>query len=211
MPSRKMSRHIPYESFWGECLFYYLLELDRLNVRYYAQPVWVPYERLNRIFVKEKKVHVPDVLNFRQGFPAHLYQVKGGDIFVKQEPHLYEACVKYCRDRGWGYSVVHPKMLPEVVKRNILFIMHYKDPRPYFKTYVPEIMTKVRFFGNPTIDYLAKSFVAKADFRDVLPLIYHLIFLGELKVNLMQQINQFSEVSFGDISGDLRPYFNLEE
>lgn len=55
IPSRKMERHIPYESLWGECLFYYLLELDPITVRYYPQPIWVPYQVMNSRFVLKKK------------------------------------------------------------------------------------------------------------------------------------------------------------
>lgn len=36
--SYKMNRGVQYESFWGECLFYYLLELDPQTIRYYEQP-----------------------------------------------------------------------------------------------------------------------------------------------------------------------------
>jgi hypothetical protein len=32
--SPKMKRKVGYESLWGECLFYYLLELDTQTVRY---------------------------------------------------------------------------------------------------------------------------------------------------------------------------------
>jgi hypothetical protein len=88
-----MSRHIEYESLWGECLFYYYLELDPLTVRFYTQPVSVPYERLNQQFILEKKHHVPDTLTFRQDYAPHLYQVKVGDSFIEQETHLYKACL----------------------------------------------------------------------------------------------------------------------
>ncbi|MEK5415687.1 hypothetical protein [Paenibacillus sp. FSL L8-0708] len=210
IPSRKMERHIPYESLWGECLFYYLLELDPLTVRYYPQPVWVPYQVMNSRFELEKKGHVPDTLVFRQGNPPHLYQIKGGDIFVEQQPHLYSACMNYCIKEGWGYSVVRPKLLPETVKRNIQLIMHYKQQREYYNIYIHEIMKKVAYFKDPTIEYLAKSFIAKVNVRDIIPLIYHLIFLGELKVDLLQPLDLFSKVSNGNLSQYLLPYFNME-
>jgi hypothetical protein len=70
--SRKMNRSIAYESLWGECLFYYFLELDPLTIRYYEQPVLVPYKILNEKYVLEEINHVPDVLGFRQGSVPHL-------------------------------------------------------------------------------------------------------------------------------------------
>jgi hypothetical protein len=62
-----MKRSIQYESLWGECLFYYLLELDPLIVRYYEQPVNVPTKKLLKDFTIKDESHVPDLLLFRQG------------------------------------------------------------------------------------------------------------------------------------------------
>ncbi|KAB7663886.1 hypothetical protein [Bacillus sp. B1-b2] len=36
-----------YESLWGECLFYYILELELNTVRYYDQPVEIPIKFFN--------------------------------------------------------------------------------------------------------------------------------------------------------------------
>ncbi|MCY9697188.1 hypothetical protein [Paenibacillus alginolyticus] len=44
--SHKMKRGVQYESFWGECLFYYLLEYDPQTIHYYEQSVIVPIKKL---------------------------------------------------------------------------------------------------------------------------------------------------------------------
>lgn len=209
LPSKKMDRHIPYESLWGEALFYYILELDRQVVRYYPQPVEVPTTSVNKDLIIRKTAHVPDTLIFRQGSVPLLFQVKGGDTFIEQSPHIYSACIEYCRERKWRYSIVRPKTLPKVVKDNILFIMHYRNPRPGFNMWIPEVLKKSEFFNNPTIIYLAKSFMSKADYRDILPVIYHLIFLGKLKVNICEPLNEHSVVVPGDLSHELKQYIEM--
>ncbi|MEK4236218.1 hypothetical protein [Paenibacillus sp. FSL H7-0714] len=52
-------------------------------------------------------------------------------------------------------------------------------------------MKKVVYFKDHSIEYLAKSFIAKVNVRDIVPLIYDLIFLGELKVDLLQPLDLF--------------------
>lgn len=84
MYSHKMKRGVQYESLWGECLFYYLLELDPLTVRYYEQPIIVPLKHLTKEYVLKESGHVPDVLTFREGCSPHLYQIKGGNEKVEQ-------------------------------------------------------------------------------------------------------------------------------
>ncbi|NOU88338.1 hypothetical protein GC102_21620 [Paenibacillus sp. LMG 31460] len=98
IPSLKMNRSISSESFWRECLFYYLLEIDPLTVRYYEQPVVVTYPELNAQSELVKKEQVPDTLVFRQYNRPHLFQVKGGNNIIEQKPHLYKANCRYAQE-----------------------------------------------------------------------------------------------------------------
>lgn len=210
IPSLKMNRSIHYESFWGECLFYYFLEIEPLTVRYYEQPIEVTYSELNAQFELVKKKHVPDTLAFRQYNRPHLFQVKGGNKIIEQKPHLYKASSKYAQEQGWNYSVVHPKLIPLKVQSNLIFLMNYMRPRDYYDAWIPEILNKVMYFKNPTVEYLAKSFSAKIDHREILPIIYHLIFRGELRTNIFVPVNNLSVLELGDLSKDLLNYFSVE-
>lgn len=69
--------------------------------------------------------------------------------------------------------------------------MNHKQKREYYNIYIHEIMKKVVYFKDHSIEYLAKSFIAKVNVRDIVPLIYDLIFLGELKVDLLQPLDLF--------------------
>jgi hypothetical protein len=210
IPSRKMNRSIGYESLWGECLFYYFLEIDPLTIRYYEQPVEVFYQKLNAQYILEQKKHVPDTLVFRQGFRPHLFQVKGGNTFIEQEQHLYKASLNYAQENGWSYTVAHPKLLPPIIQSNLMLLMHYMRPRDYYKDWIPEIINKMKYLEDPTIEQLAKSFTAKADHRDILPIVYHLIFRGDLHVSINSPINHNTALELGDFSQELFSYFNLE-
>ncbi|OCT12539.1 hypothetical protein A8709_32475 [Paenibacillus pectinilyticus] len=210
IPSRKMNRSIGYESFWGECLFYYLLEIDPLTVRYYAQPVEVTYTELNAQYALVEKKHVPDTLVFRQTYRPHLFQVKGGNNFIEQKPHLFQASSKYAQEHGWCYSVVHPKLIPSKVQSNLILLMNYMKPREYYDAWIPEILNKMLYLKNPTVEHLAKSFSAKIDHRDILPIIYHLIFRGDLRTDIFIPVNICSVLELGDLSKDLITYFHLE-
>lgn len=207
--SCKMKRGVQYESLWGECLFYYLLELDPLTVRYYEQPVIVPLQTLTIEYELKQKGHVPDVLTFRDGYRPHLYQIKGGDKEVEQNPLTFEACKKYATERGWDYSVVHPKLsIPLVIRNNILFLMNYLEPRHHFKDWLPELHYRLMSKRKWEIYSLAKSFEIKVDHRAILPIIYHLVAKGVLRVDLSSKIDHTSEVSFGSVFQEIDLLFS---
>jgi hypothetical protein len=210
IPSRKMNRSISYESLWGECLFYYFLEIDPLTVRYYDQPVVVTYKELNAQYVLVEKDHVPDVLVFRQYYRPHLFQVKGGNNVIEQKPHLFKASSNYAQEKGWSYSLVHPKLLPPKVQSNLILLMNYMRPRDYYEAWIPEILNKMKYLKYPTAEHLAKSFSAKIDHRELLPIIYHLIFRGELHTDIFVPVNNCSILELGNLSKDLFSYFYLE-
>ena len=208
--SPKLKRSVGYESLWGECLFYYCLELDNSVIRYYEQPVIVPISILdNHTMQYSIWNHIPDVLVYRYGCKPHLYQVKGSQ---KDGQHYiqYKACVDFCERNGWDYSVIHPKDLPAVLISNIMFLWNYSKVQKNFSSFVDEIIYKARVLSNTNIINLAKSFSGKIDYRFILPVVYHLIFKGELQVDYMQPITSKSEIKYGTKMPVLSDYFERE-
>ncbi|USK44098.1 hypothetical protein [Cytobacillus oceanisediminis] len=198
--SPKMQRVVGYESLWGECLFYYLLELDIKTIRYYEQPVNVLISTFD-----EKKLevnswtHVPDVLVFRQGYRQHLYQIKGSKD-DEENKVISRACNIYANNRGWVYNKIYPKEnIPDVVISNLLLLWNYLKPRKYPNILIEEILHKVTIIKNIKVVELANSFSSKIDFRFVLPAIYHLIAIGKLNVDILQPINSNSMVKHGSV------------
>jgi hypothetical protein len=121
--SQKMKRHIGYESLWGECLFYYFLELDPLTVRYYEQAVEVPIMFFDENNKLKSWKHVPDVLAFRQGFQPHLFQIKSEGYQANQKDAVIEKyCKIYTGKRNWHYSLIKPKeAIPKEIISNVVF------------------------------------------------------------------------------------------
>lgn len=209
--SYKMERSVQYESLWGECLFYYLLELDPLTVRYYEQSVEVPLKKLTKDFILKEDVHVPDVLNFREGSRPHLYQIKGGNKEITQDPKLFQICSDYALKEGWDYTVVNPKTtIPRIVKENILNLVNYLRPREYYNDLIPEIKQRLEFFQSIEVLRLAKSFEPKIDYRYVLPLIFHLIATGVLMADLSKNVDSTSHVSLGTLYNEISSLFDKE-
>lgn len=204
--SHKMKREIGYESFWGEYLFYYYLELDPYTVRYYPQPVEIEIPRFQKSWL-----HIPDVLIFRNGCNPILCQIKGGDAIVNQKEEIRLACESYALDREWSYLIIQPKMLPEVLKSNVLTLSGFLRTRGYYTSLEAEAIQKLRCLGEAKIIDLARSFIPKTDYRLILPLIFHLIARGRIKTNIYSEINEKSTVALGSMHQELAGLFNLEE
>jgi hypothetical protein len=209
--SHKMKREVGYESLWGECLFYFLLELDTQILRYYEQPVEVPIPKFNKDLTPGYWVHIPDVLVFRQGSKPMLFQIKGGNFISDEDENVKKACEQYAEKRGWIYSLVRPKAMPEIIKSNLLFLNIYMRPRPRYSLWSEELLLRLKYAKETTIIDLAKSFSAKVDFREILPLIYHLIAKGEVRTDINLEINEKSIIHLGRMPLEINNLFQIEE
>lgn len=207
--SQKMKRHVGYESLWGECLFYYFLELDPLTVRYYEQPIEIPITYFNQNNVLDSWIHVPDVLVFRQGYRPHLYQIKSEGYKENQKDIVInKACEKLTEKNNWDYSLIKTKEeIPDVIISNVFLLTNFLKPRKHYEKFIPEVFKKMKYIEQTTVIGLAKSFSAKVDYRFVLPVIYYLIGNGSLRTNLDKHINEKSEVQLGSILNDLNLLF----
>ncbi|MCU6794862.1 hypothetical protein OB236_22370 [Paenibacillus sp. WQ 127069] len=210
--SQKMNRKkVGYESLWGECLFYYILEMDPLIVRYYEQPVEVPIRELNDACDLSEWMHVPDVLAFRHGYKPFLFQIKGGNQSEQKDySYINSFCHEYAKSRGWNYSMAFPKTLEEAIQFNIRLLKKYDNLRFGSDRWIPEIRNKMKYIHETSILELARGFSAQADFRSILPCIYHLIFKGELQTNVRSRITEKSIIRAGSCSEQFLDLFHIE-
>jgi hypothetical protein len=201
--SEKMKRQLQHESL-GEKLFYSLLELDALTVRYYTQPLYIDIKFLDDDGNIKAWKHVTDVLVFRQGFKPHMYQVKEEpeDSNNPKNKIIDRECLKYAKYRDWNYSVVYPKLLPEDVKYNIKYLQGYVRKRNNYDDFIPKIISMLSKLGKMSIGDFIKTFI---DCEPVLlsSIIYHLIAIGTFKVDLYKKISQYSEISISEDNGYL--------
>ncbi|MCL6626411.1 MAG: TnsA endonuclease N-terminal domain-containing protein [Alicyclobacillus shizuokensis] len=194
--SPKMNTVVEYESL-GEYLFQVILELDSQVVRYYVQPVEIPILFVDSQGRRRHWIHVPDVLVFRQGSIPHLYQVKEASEDTSERLERVNACcLQFARERGWDYSVIRPKTIPDVVQKNAKFLFGFLQPKPHFERLLPEVVSRLAILHSSSIAELAKSFRPKAHPVQVLPVIYHLIAVGVFSVDVRERIDEWSEVRF---------------
>jgi hypothetical protein len=205
--SVKLKKDVEFHSL-GERLFYYFLELDPDVIRYYVQPVEVSIPYLDRDGQRMEWLHVPDVLVYRNGYIPQLYQIKESptEQQTKTFNHCNKSCTNHAERNGWSYSVIYPKIMPEEIKSNLNFLFGFLKRRKSFTTLQSQVLLKVESYQEISILDLARSFVGITDFRVVLPLIYHLIAVGKLKINLAERIHEYRIVRIGSVLDQLNDY-----
>ena len=162
--------------------------------RYYVQPVEVAIPSLDRLGRPRHWNHVRDVIVFRQQSAPHLYQVKDINEPTTDIRRVNALCSEYAQGRGWKYSVVRPKSIPPQVAQNAKFLMGFLKPRMGFEAIIPKVIARMNFMGSTTIDELSRGFQGLAHPLLVLPVIYHLIATGVLKVKVHAPIDECSEI-----------------
>jgi len=189
--SQKNQRPVEYESL-NERMFYYFLELDPLVIRYYVQPIRVPMFSRNMEWF-----HIPDVLAFRQGHQPLLYQIKESpDDITPEVQQSNEACETICTEINWEYTVAYPKTLPKVLLRNISFLGGYLRHRGYYSEWVHLVKDRLKSIGPCSVNQLSTSFLDSIDPLYIKPLVYHLIAKGDFMVDVRQEINSDTIMTF---------------
>lgn len=205
--SVKLKRDVEFHSL-GERLFYYFLELDSEVIRYYVQPVEVAMPQLDSEGQKKEWKHVPDVLVFRQDYIPQLYQIKElSSDQTKTFDRCNKRCMEYSEERGWRYSVIYPKTLPDVIQSNINLLHGFLKQRKTYSQWQGQVLQKLNYLKESTIIELARSFSSSCDYRVILPLIYHLIASGYLTYDISQQLDGKQYVRVGNLMKQLKDHF----
>lgn len=206
----KMERVVEYESL-NESIFCFLLEIDRFTKRYYVQPVEVPIIHINEKREKEHWIHVPDVLVFRQGLKPQLFQIKDTSYIEDEKSRLVNHfCEKYCMLQNWEYHIIQPKQLSAVIIKNLRFLVGFTSKRSYYDYWIPELIYRLSLFEKVEIFDFAKSFSDKINTLQVLPMIYHLIAIGEFEVDIKMEIGWSSEICIGNDPYNFKHFFISE-
>lgn len=179
----------------NECIFFYLLEVDRTVLRYYPQPVEVPLVALNKKGQIHKWVHVPDVLVFRDNRKPYLFQVKESPENLSKIAIFNNIKANnYARKRGWEYKMIFPKQMPKVVIKNLKFLVHYLRERDYFSFLGPNIIRTLKRRKSLTIRELSNYAPKTYHSSYVYPYIYYLMAMGYLLYDLEKPITLETEL-----------------
>lgn len=195
-PSYTMGRKMRYESN-NEKLFFFLLDLDPEVIRFYEQPVEIPVRYLKGNGVISKGVHVPDILIFREGSVPWLVQVKEPDPALQEDIpflKLQEICQEFAHSKGWKYSVVFPKDLPNQLQRNIKFLVNFLHLNNGPDDLINRLTSYLEFRGSTSIVQLSELYQLEYRSHQVKPVIFHMIAKGILSTDLSMPITSLSMV-----------------
>lgn len=199
---------VDYESL-GENTFCSILEMDKHVLRYYVQPVEVKIPYIDNNGMRGFWTHVPDILVFRQNERPHLYQIKGGkneEIELSTKiSNILSTCSKYSHNRGWKFSISHPKKLSLVKASNVKFLIGFTKPRKGFEILIPKLVAKLEQDRESSINALARDLDYGSNYLEVLPAIYHLIATSIFEIDFNKPINLSSRVRIFDENN----YMNL--
>jgi hypothetical protein len=90
------------------------------------------------------------------------------------------------------------------------FLIGFTKKRSYYDLWIPGLVYRLTIFKKATILDLAKSFSDKVNPLQILPIIYHLISVGEFQVDLIEEINCYSTVCIGKNSYNFGNFFISE-
>ena len=199
--SNKMNRQIEFESM-AEYIFYYYLELDKLTIRYYVQPVEVEVGFVDKNGEKKNWPHVPDVLIFRQGLPPMLIQIKGDNDVNTNHTKIFElknkACRRYAYERGWEYRVIYPKSIDKILISNIKLLASFTKKRNNFDKWIPILIEKMKLYKSSSVIALSETFSTGGKSYEVTPVIYYLIATGEFSIDISKKIDSWSEIYYDE-------------
>jgi len=196
--SQVNKRPMEYESL-GENIFCNLLELDRQIQRYYVQPIEIKVPYIDSKGAMKTWIHCPDALVYRQGLCPHLFQIKtihkdSATENNKKINIINKACQRHAYRQGWNYYTVYPKEMPEVIVKNIKFLVGFLKCTPIYDGFLQKLKKRLSNGEEKTISELAQDFHLEINSLQVIPAIYYLIANGEIFTDYYKPLNSQSQI-----------------
>lgn len=170
--SATMGRHVGYES-WVERDHLVALDFDRGVVGIASQPFWLVWRTADRV----ERRHAPDFFARLADGGALVLDSRPTDRIRDRDAATFAVTERACGLLGWHYVVWD--VLDPLVAGNLRWLAGYRHPR---------------CFDEVTADRLRAVFVRPRTLMDgaeqagdpiaVLPVLYHLLWRGELLVDL---------------------------
>lgn len=186
--SGKSKCTVQYESL-AECILLYMLEHNPDVEKYGVQSIEIP------MFINEKEewFYTPDVLVTYKNGLRELIEVKKtrDDALNKSALIRQYAGNRFCKARGWLYTVICQEELNPVETKNIKFLFGFRNRNEKYQDFASQIKDLLRDSGDSTI----KDVVTAVGSQDSLPLLYWMIFNNELSIQLTEPLTMETKIT----------------
>lgn len=190
--SAKMECAVEYESFEG-FYFYLALELSSAVVRYYPRPV--PVSVFNCDDCLTFRSHASDILVLMDGSKPMLFWIKSSkDAPSPEEELVYKACTAYAEKESWFFYAVRPRQLPEVLRRNVIFVSSFMEKGWENQIIDRQIMAFLYVNGESRISDVAARAVPGMSSPELMPYIFHSVVMGNIATDLLSPIDSDGNV-----------------
>ena len=177
--SATTGEHVGYES-WLERDHAMALDFDREVVAFAAQPFWLLFPIDGR-----RRSHAPDFFVRHRDGSATVIDCRPDDRIKPRDAVVFAATASACARVGWSYRRVGA--LPAVLAQNLRWLSGYRQPR---------------FAVDSTVERLRATFAISRPLLDgaswcgpsaaVLPVLFHLLWHGQLRADLSIPLSESS-------------------
>lgn len=180
--SATMGGHVGYES-WLERDHAMLLDFDCEVTAFASQPFWLLFHAEDG----SARSHAPDFFARRRDGTAVVVDCRPDDRIRARDVETFAATARACELAGWDYQRVGAPE-PALVE-NVRWMAGYRQPRFMQATIAIELLTvfadRVRLLEG--VEAVGQPLV-------VLPVLFHLLWLGQLRMGLSRPVSDESMV-----------------
>jgi len=184
--------HVGFES-WLERDHVMLLDFDASVTRVASQPFWLRWTQDGK-----KRSHVPDYFVKLADGTGLVMDCRPADRIPSRDAQAFAVARRACDEVGWRYRLVHDP--DPVYAANVRWLAGYRHPRHRHDEVAEAVLDA---FSEPRS--LFSGARACGETMASLPVIYHLLWCGELTTDLTVVLSPQAVVSTGWAGDGRRP------
>lgn len=184
--SATMGAHVEFES-WLERDEAMALDFSPDVIAFAAQPFWLFWPDTNRI-----RSHAPDFFARSVEGAGIVVDCRPAERIKPRDGAAFEATRRACEQAGWRYRLVAGH--DPVWLATVQWLAGYRHPR-YGRPATAARLMAVFAQARPLLD----GVTAVGEPIEVLPVVYHLLWTGRLRVDLAEPLAPWSLVSAGGV------------
>ncbi len=193
-PSEKNGRAVHSESAL-ERDFCCLVEFDNNVVQYVEQPVIINY-----IEGGKTRRYTPDFLVcYSDGRPTQLVEIKYAEELRTNQAQFAQkflAATQHAQTEGWEFKVWTEVEIRTPYLKNVKFLLRFRSSRILVRAEYKELLLSlVAQLGSTTpAEVLAVAFQSSERQAELLPVLWHLVSIGQIGCNLSENLAMRSPI-----------------